>query len=127
MIMLATGDAGALGWRQGWGRRRARCVISALLLLPLALAHAVEHPADQWEFGLEAGYLKKIRQNSPLDYRIAPAQLVWRSPAAFDIWKGESGARLLVRNRLAIVAERFIRGPEDYYFAFAGAPAIELW
>lgn len=91
---------------------------------PCALA---QHPADSWEFALEAGYLKKVRNNSPLDYRILPAQAVWRSPAMFDLWKGDSGARLTVRNRLALVAETFARGAEDYYLAFAGAPTLELW
>lgn len=54
-------------------------------------------------------------------------QLAWRSPALFDLWQGESGARLTVRNRAAIVAETFVRGPENYYLAFAGAPTLELW
>ena len=91
------------------------------------LCALAQHPADSWEFAVEAGYLKKVRHNSPLDYRIAPAQAVWRSPAAFDLWKGSSGARLTVRNRLALVAETFVRGPEDYYVAFAGSPTFELW
>ena len=86
-----------------------------------------QHPADQWEFAVEAGYLKKIKRNSPLDYRIVPTQVAWRSPALFDLWRHENGARLAVRNRLAIVAETFVKGPEDYYFAFAGSPTFELW
>ena len=86
-----------------------------------------QHPADHWEFAVEAGYLKKIRHNTPLDYRIIPTQALWRSPALFDLWRSESGARLTVRNRLAIVAETFVRGPEDYYVAFAGSPTFELW
>ncbi len=86
-----------------------------------------QHPADHWEFAVETGYLKKVRHNSPFDYRIVPTQAVWRSPALFDLWRGESGARLAVRNRLALVAETFVRGPEDYYVAFAGSPSFELW
>ena len=108
----------------------------ALLLTRIAFSTALlagaqhvqaQHPADQWEFAVETGYLKKVKQNSPLDYRIIPAQLAWRGPAVFDLWRGEDGARLTVRNRLVIVAETFVRGPEDYYFAFAGAPTFELW
>src|SRR3954471_21281400 len=94
--------------------------------VPAAQAQA-KHPADQWEFGVEMGYLKKVKHNSPLDYRIVPTQLVWRSPPMFEIWRGESGARLTVRNRMALVAETFVRGAEDYYFAFAGSPTFELW
>ena len=85
------------------------------------------HPADKWEFGVEAGYLKKIRNNSPLDYTIVPTQVLWRTPAMFDLWQGESGARLAVRHRLAIVAETFVKGPEDYYLAFSASPVFELW
>ena len=98
-----------------------------LALLVSASQVQAQHPADDWEFAVETGYLKKVKHNSSLDYRIAPTQAVWRSPALFDLWKSENGARLTVRNRMAIVAETFVRGPEDYYLAFAGAPTFELW
>jgi lipid A 3-O-deacylase len=91
------------------------------------LAQAQQHPADKWEFAVETGYLKKVKNNSPFDYRIVPTQVAWRSPALFDLWRGESGARLTVRNRAAVVLETIRRGPEDYYFAFAGSPTFELW
>ncbi len=99
----------------------------AISLLASAQHVQAQHPADHWEFAVEAGYLTKVRNNSPLDYRIVPTQVAWRSPALFDLWQGESGARLTVRNRAAIVAETFVRGPENYYLAFAGAPTFELW
>jgi lipid A 3-O-deacylase len=98
----------------------------ALLAAAPALAQQ-QHPADQWEFGVEAGYLAKVRNNSPHPYRIVPIQAVWRSPALFDLWKSADGARLTVRNRIALVGEAIVRGPEDYYFAVAGAPTFELW
>jgi lipid A 3-O-deacylase len=100
-----------------------------LLIGLLTGAHQAQaqHPADQWEFGVETGYLWKVKHNSPLDYRIVPTQLVWRSPPMFEIWRGRSGARLTVRNRMALVAETFVRGAEDYYIAFAGSPSFELW
>jgi lipid A 3-O-deacylase len=91
------------------------------------LAQAQQHPADKWEFAVETGYLKKVKNNSPFDYRIVPTQVAWRSPALFDLWRGESGARLTVRNRAAVVLESIRGGPEDYYFAFAGSPTFELW
>ena len=86
-----------------------------------------EHPANQWDFSVQTGYLSKVKNNSPFDYRIVPTQAVWRSPTVFDLWQGESGARLTVRNRFALVFETFARGPEDYYLAFTAAPSIELW
>lgn len=85
------------------------------------------HPADRWEYALETGYLAKVRNNSPHDYRIAPLQLAWRSPAMFDLWSAPDGRRLTVRNRVAVVAEAIVRGPEDHYFAVTGAPVFELW
>lgn len=103
----------------------------ARLMLALGLvavhAHAEDHPTDRWEVAIEAGYLEKIRNNSPLDYVIAPLQVAWRSPAMFDLWNGESGAQLTLRNRIAVVYETYLEGAEDYYFAFAGAPSFELW
>lgn len=103
----------------------------ALFLAMLASAQQVlaqqQHPADQWEFQIETGYLKKVKHNSPLDYAIVPTQAIWRSPALFDLWQGADGARLTVRNRMGLVLETFAKGPEDYYFAFAGSPTFELW
>lgn len=112
------------------GLTRLGAVLSAFVLGLLSLpasVYAQAHPADRWEVAVEAGYLKKVKNNSPLDYVIAPVQVAWRSPAMFDLWNGKSGARLAVRNRLAVVLETYLEGAEDYYFAFAGAPSFELW
>jgi hypothetical protein len=100
--------------------------VVALLAGAPARAQA-PHPADRWEFAVEAGYLAKVRNNSPHDYRIVPLQLAWRSPAMTDLWRSADGARLTLRNRVALVAEAIVRGPEDHYFAVSGAPVFELW
>jgi hypothetical protein len=107
-----------------------RLVFPALLLSLLATplgVRADNHPADHWEVAVEAGYLEKVRNNTPLDYVIVPLQIAWRSPTAFELWQGDSGARLRVRNRIALILETYLEGAEDYYFAFAGAPSFELW
>jgi hypothetical protein len=91
------------------------------------MAHAQELPADYAEMSIETGYLTKVKNNSPLDYRVVPTQLVWRSPTVFDIWNHDGGTRLLFRHRLALLAETFPRGAEDYYLGFSGAPSFELW
>lgn len=96
-------------------------------LLIFTTAARAQHPADHWEFSVQTGYLKKVKNNSPFDYRIVPTQAVWRSPTVFNLWLGEGGARLTVRNRFAAVFETFGRGPEDHYLAFTAAPSIELW
>ena len=101
------------------------CLLTGLLTFAPA-AHA-QHPADHWEFSVQTGYLSKVKTNSPFDYRIVPTQAVWRSPTVLNLWQGESGARLTLRNRFAAVFETFARGPEDHYLAFTAAPSIELW
>ena len=108
------------------GRLAAGLAVLACLVAVPAQAQAM-HPADRWEYALEAGYLAKVRNNSPHDYRIAPFQVAWRSPAMFDLWSAPDGRRLTVRNRVAVVAEAIVRGPEDHYFAVSGAPVFELW
>jgi lipid A 3-O-deacylase len=108
--------------------RRWTAAASLVLALAAPAAWAQSpHPADRWEFALEAGYLAKVRNNSPHEYRIAPLQVAWRSPALWDLWRSPAGARLTVRNRVALVAEAIVRGPEDHYFAVSGAPVFELW
>ncbi|NNU42811.1 acyloxyacyl hydrolase [Ramlibacter montanisoli] len=102
------------------------CCVLALAAAPVARAQ-VPHPADRWEFALEAGYLAKVRNNSPHEYRIAPVQVAWRSPALWDLWRSPAGARLTVRNRFALLAEAIVRGPENHYFAVSGAPVFEFW
>lgn len=107
-----------------------RSCLPALLLSLLAASpgvYAEDHPADHWEIAAELGYLEKVRNNSPLDYVIVPLQIAWRSPASFDLWQGDSGVRLRVRNRISILLETYLKGAEDYYFAFSGAPVFELW
>ncbi len=96
-------------------------------LLVFTTAACADHPADHWEFSGQTGYLKKVKYNSPFDYRFVPTQAVWRSPTVVNLWQGENGRRLTVRNRFAAVYETFARGPEDYYLAFTAAPSIELW
>lgn len=98
----------------------------ALFLIPLATAlHA--HPADQWEWTLESGYLWNVGDNTNIDYEIVPTQLTLRSPWVITPWKDESGARLVVRNRFSLLMETITAGPEDYSIGFNGAPSIEYW
>ena len=110
----------------GRGGIAAGAFALAMLAGMPARAQAV-HPADRWEYAIEAGYLAKVKNNSPFDYRIAPFQLAWRSPSMTDLWRSPEGARLTFRNRVAVVAEAIMGGPEHHYFAITGAPVFELW
>jgi hypothetical protein len=100
----------------------------ALATIAATPAHAQSvHPADRWEYAIEAGYTGKVKDNSPFDYRIAPFHLAWRSPAFWDIWQSPEGARLTVRHRISVLAEAISNGPETHYVAVQGAPVFELW
>ena len=108
-----------------WTGRATACAFAlAGCLAPAAWA---QHPAGHWEFAIESGWLTKVRDNSPLDYRVVPLQAVWRSPATHDLWRAPSGARLVLRHRLALLSEVFVKGAEDYYIGIAGAPSLQLW
>lgn len=110
-----------------WSRWIA-CTLAVLGLGAALTARAqAPHPADRWEFAVEGGYLAKVRNSSPHPYRIVPVQVAWRSPAFAELWRSPEGARLTVRHRLALIAEAIVRGPEDRYLAFSGAPVFELW
>jgi hypothetical protein len=74
---------------------------------------------------LETGLLWQVGHNTPIDYLLAPTQLVWRSGSVLH-WDFDSGA-LVVRNRLALQGTAIIEGPETAYFALAGAPSLEWW
>ncbi|MBK9235617.1 MAG: acyloxyacyl hydrolase [Rhodoferax sp.] len=111
-----------------FSRRASACVLFVLAsILWGGHALAQDLPADYSEWSVETGYLTKVKHNSPLDYRVVPTQLVWRSPAAFDLWRHNDGTRLLFRHRVALLVETLPRGAEDYYLGFSGAPSIELW
>ena len=104
-----------------------RLLFMAIFSTRLLADDAPVHPADTWEWTLESGYLWKIRENSPLDYEIIPTQLTLRSPVMFTLWEDESGQKIVVRNRFALLAETFTQGPEDYYFGLTAAPSVEYW
>ncbi len=101
---------------------------SALLSAPLFLASfAAAHPADEWEFVLESGYLWNVGDNTPIDYEIIPTQFTFRSPAMWSLFDGADGSRLVVRNRFAAIVETITVGPEDYYLGLSAAPSLEYW
>jgi hypothetical protein len=85
------------------------------------------HPADAWELTLESGYSWNIGSNTPIDYEIVPSQLTLRAPATLNGWEDESGARLVVRTRVSLLAKTVTVGPESYYLGLAGAPSVEYW
>lgn len=104
---------------------QACIALSALVLGSTTLAQNL--PADHGEWSVETGYLTKVKDNSPFEYSIVPTQVVWRTPALFDLWTGSSGSRLLFRHRFALLTESIAHGPESYYLGLSAAPSLELW
>ncbi|MBK1883333.1 acyloxyacyl hydrolase [Luteolibacter pohnpeiensis] len=92
-----------------------------------AAGTAISHPADEWEYVLESGFLRNVGHNTDIDYEIIPTQLTFRSPAVWTPWESDSGAKLVVRHRVSALFESFIKGPEDYYVGVAAAPSLEYW
>ena len=105
----------------------ARIGLLATLSFIASNAFAQDLPSDHTEYGVETGYLSKIKDNSPYDYRIVPTQLVWLTEPFYDLWRGNSGMRLLARHRFALLAETIRNGPETYYIGLSAAPTLELW
>ena len=91
-----------------------------------AVTVASANPWDQWEFTFESGLLWRIRNNTPIDYVIAPTQFVFHGPPHFTVAEGGHGA-LVVRPRLALLAESILEGPESYFLGFSGSPSLEWW
>lgn len=107
---------------------RSSMKIPIILASPLWFAAgAMAHPADQWEFVLESGYVWNVGNNTPIDYEIIPTQLTFRSPTMWNWFTGDDGSRLVVRNRFSALFEKITAGPEDYYIGFSAAPSLEYW
>ena len=99
----------------------------ALVASLAAAGAATAHPADQWEYVMESGYLRNVGHNTDIDYEIIPTQLTLSSPAVWTPWENQAGAKFVIRHRFSALFESFIKGPEDYYLGVAAAPSIEYW
>ncbi|MBL9113452.1 MAG: acyloxyacyl hydrolase [Verrucomicrobiaceae bacterium] len=77
-------------------------------------------------FDLETGVLGKIGGDTPHDYVLVPTSFSWRSREMFG-WSLDDGARLLVRNRVTLIAQAYAEGPETIYGGFSFSPSLEYW
>jgi lipid A 3-O-deacylase len=109
-----------------------RLLLRPASLLPLFFLTALdasELPEKPWEthaIGLESGLLWQVGKNTPISYRLVPAQLSWRTPQVFG-YDFANESRLLVRNRFALFGYWVQHGPESYYAAINASPSIEWW
>ncbi len=83
-------------------------------------------PWDQRYIDLETGYLWKVGGDTPLKYGMVPVMLTWRTPRVLG-YDFANGSKLIVRNRLSILAQWVAVGAENHYFGLMGSPSIEWW
>ncbi len=80
---------------------------------------------DSWFLDFDTAALWKVSNVTDLNYFVLPQIVSWRSP---HILKWDfGGGDLIVRNRVSLLAEYFLEGPENYYLGFSGSPALEWW
>lgn len=99
--------------------------VSASAQAPAAISSTVD-PWSRHALDFETGMLWKVGGDTPLNYRIVPFMISWRTPEVIGM-RFDSGAALVVRNRLSAMANWFEEGAENRYLGFAGGPSIEWW
>ncbi len=99
---------------------------SVLSLAAFADEPAPLHPWEASALSLESGVLWQIGTGTPIDYRLVPTQLSWRSKEFLGRAFAD-GSRLTVRHRLTLIGTWIQSGPESHYLGFAGSPSVEWW
>ncbi|HTL68533.1 MAG TPA: acyloxyacyl hydrolase [Lacunisphaera sp.] len=105
-----------------------KLALACLALCPTLLASAPA-PAPPWATSVltfETGSLWEIGTGTPFAYQLLPVQLSWRSR---EFWGHDfaDGSRLVLRHRLALLADLVRHGPESRYVGFSGSPSLEWW
>jgi lipid A 3-O-deacylase len=82
-------------------------------------------PASLWAFDVEAGALRRVTNNTSLDYTVVPVMFSLRTPAHIRLDLG--GGELTVRARFSLLTEAVAEGPESLYLGFSASPSVEYW
>lgn len=83
-------------------------------------------PLAHWEIGYETSALWSFGGNAtPLNYTFLPQIVTIKTRPVLDWDLG--GGVLAVRNRLSLLGEAIIEGPESYFFGVTGGASIEWW
>ena len=96
---------------------------------PKAVAPTVSpyDPLDHWEIGYETAAFWSFGGNAtPLHYTFLPQIVTIKTRPVLD-FKLDGGSRLVVRNRLSLLGEAIVEGPESYFFGVTGGASIEWW
>ena len=109
-------------------RKKKIAVVFAFVLLTLGPGFGAESkmPWTSSAVSVESGLLWGVRHNTPINYRLVPTQISWRS-AEFLSRELTDGSRLVVRHRLTLIGTWVQSGPESHYFGVSGSPSVEWW
>lgn len=113
----------------GWGFGPFGLISILVLLFAPALLNADSFMEAPWKTSavdIETGILWQVGDNTPLSYRLVPAQVSWRSSEILG-YGFRNRSRLVVRNRAGLLATWVQQGPESYYFAANVSPSVEWW
>lgn len=84
-------------------------------------------PLDHWEIGYETAALWSFGGNAtPLNYVFLPQIVTIKTRPVIDI-KMNGGSRLVIRNRMSLLGEAIVEGPESYFFGVTGGGSLEWW
>ena len=93
---------------------------------PAATTARAYDPLEHWEFDVESGIIWRVGHGAtPLNYTVLVEELTFKSPPVFDIHVG--GGNLVLRNRLSLLIEPIVVGPESYYLGATGSGSLEWW
>ena len=101
-------------------------LLTFVSLLAISSSVRAGDVGSQQFFDLETGLLEKIGGDTPHDYVLVPTSFSWRSREMFG-WSFDGGSRLLVRNRVTLIAQAYAEGPETIYGGFSLSPSLEYW
>lgn len=107
-------------------------LLAALLISPFARAAETElvdryDPTEHWEVDYETGVLWRVTGSAtPLSYTVLPQLLTFKSPR-IGTARPLFGGDFVIRNRVSLLGEPIIVGPEHHFTGAASTGILEWW
>ena len=98
----------------------------AFALATVAGAAELPPPWESQAVSVESGMLWQVGKSTPIDYRLVPTQISWRS-REFLGRAFQDGSHFAIRHRLTLQGVWIARGPESRYIGIGGSPSFEWW
>jgi len=111
---------------------RLLLLVAALLVFPLARAAGPElvdryDLTEHWEVDYETGVLWRVTGSAtPLSYTVLPQLLTFKSPR-IGTARPLFGGDFVIRNRVSLLGEPIIVGPEHHFTGAAATGILEWW